>query len=92
MKEEINRFRSKYDGGVTSFRAEDLDPRRWPYRHPQRWGEKVKWPFTMLHDIYSLGVVLLEIGLWQSLIKPVADSEAKLATDNRTRNLLASRQ
>jgi hypothetical protein len=63
--------------GVNSFCAEDLDPMRWPYRHPQRWGEKVKWPFTMLHDIYSLGVVLLEIGLWQSLIKPVADSERR---------------
>lgn len=35
------------------------------YRHPERYGEP-DTSFTKTHDIYSLGVVLLEIGLWQT--------------------------
>jgi hypothetical protein len=38
------------------------------YRHPERWGIKASQPFTMLHDIYSLGVVLIEIGSRRSLV------------------------
>ncbi|KAF2470807.1 uncharacterized protein BDR25DRAFT_287024 [Lindgomyces ingoldianus] len=34
------------------------------YRHPDRWGIPKK-PFTKYHDIYALGIVLLEIGLWE---------------------------
>jgi hypothetical protein len=34
------------------------------YRHPDRQGPPEK-RFNALHDIYSLGVVLLEIGLWR---------------------------
>ncbi|KAF1830817.1 hypothetical protein BDW02DRAFT_582587 [Decorospora gaudefroyi] len=34
------------------------------YRHPDRQGEPEK-RFNALHDIYSLGVVLLELGLWR---------------------------
>ncbi|KAF5631162.1 ankyrin repeat domain protein [Fusarium tjaetaba] len=38
------------------------------YQHPTRTGSKsVK--FVMQHDIYSLGVCLLEIGLWRSLVE-----------------------
>ncbi|KAF5678211.1 het-s domain-containing protein [Fusarium denticulatum] len=38
------------------------------YQHPTRTGGKsVK--FVMQHDIYSLGVCLLEIGLWRSLVE-----------------------
>jgi hypothetical protein len=34
------------------------------YRHPMRWGlPTVK--FQPIHDVYALGVVLLEIGLWR---------------------------
>lgn len=40
------------------------------YRHPDRQGPPEK-RFNALHDIYSLGVVLLEIGLW----KPAASFE-----------------
>ncbi|KAL4725682.1 hypothetical protein ACLX1H_007833 [Fusarium chlamydosporum] len=37
------------------------------YQHPSRaGGTEVK--FVMQHDIYSLGVCLLEIGLWQSIV------------------------
>ncbi|KAI1280219.1 hypothetical protein F5Y07DRAFT_387067 [Xylaria sp. FL0933] len=43
--------------------AVDLD--RDVYRHPQRFG-KPSYYFTKVHDVYSLGVVLLEIGLWKT--------------------------
>jgi Protein kinase domain len=35
------------------------------YRHPDRWGKPTK-TYTRAHDIYSLGVILLEIFSWQS--------------------------
>lgn len=38
------------------------------YRHPSRQGLNPDWEYIMQHDIYSLGVCLLEIGLWQSLL------------------------
>ncbi|KAL1859506.1 hypothetical protein Daus18300_009651 [Diaporthe australafricana] len=38
------------------------------YRHPSRQGLNPDWEYIMQHDIYSLGVCLLEIGLWQSLV------------------------
>jgi hypothetical protein len=38
------------------------------YRHPSRQGLHVLQQYVMQHDIYSLGVCLLEIGLWQSFV------------------------
>ena len=38
------------------------------YRHPQRQGLYVAEKHRMEHDIYSLGVCLLEIRLWESLV------------------------
>ncbi|KAI0202426.1 hypothetical protein F4808DRAFT_459027 [Astrocystis sublimbata] len=38
------------------------------YRHPQRQGTLVHERYIMQHDIYSLGVTLLEIGLWRSFV------------------------
>jgi hypothetical protein len=38
------------------------------YHHPERWGRTAGMRFSMLHDVYSLGVVLLEIALWDSLV------------------------
>ena len=38
------------------------------YHHPDRWGKISGFKFSMLHDIYSLGVVLLEIAVWDSMI------------------------
>lgn len=37
------------------------------YRHPSRQGLNPTRNYVMQHDIYSLGVCLLEIGLWKSL-------------------------
>lgn len=39
------------------------------YRHPRRQGIKPEEDFVMQHDIYSLGVCLLEIGLWTSFLE-----------------------
>lgn len=38
------------------------------YRHPHRQGLNPEAIFTMQHDIYSLGVCLLEVGLWESFL------------------------
>ncbi|SMR41244.1 unnamed protein product [Zymoseptoria tritici ST99CH_3D1] len=38
------------------------------YRHPQRQGIHPEERYNMRHDIYSLGVCLLEIGLWSSFV------------------------
>ncbi|KAI1126259.1 hypothetical protein F5Y10DRAFT_215006 [Nemania abortiva] len=47
------------------------------YRHPQRQGALVLERYIMQHDIYSLGVCLLEIGLWRSFVwYPAKDGES----------------
>ena len=38
------------------------------YRHPERQGIKPEARYNMGHDIYSLGVCLLEIGFWKPLV------------------------
>ena len=40
------------------------------YRHPERQGSQPEKFYVMQHDIYSLGVVLLEIGLRISFVTP----------------------
>lgn len=38
------------------------------YRHPRRQGPRPDDYYIMQHDIYSLGVCLLEVGMWQSFV------------------------
>jgi hypothetical protein len=38
------------------------------YRHPHRQGLTLEEDYIMQHDIYSLGVCLLEVGLWDSFV------------------------
>ena len=38
------------------------------YRHPHRQGQFLTEQYDMRHDVYSLGVCLLEIGLWESFV------------------------
>jgi serine/threonine protein kinase len=38
------------------------------YRHPRRQGQNPEDDYMMQHDIYSLGVCLLELGLWDSFV------------------------
>ncbi|KAF2163001.1 hypothetical protein M409DRAFT_68654 [Zasmidium cellare ATCC 36951] len=46
----------------------DTDWQKNIYRHPSRQGLSLDQPYCMQHDIYSLGVCLLEIGLWESFV------------------------
>ncbi|KAI0392356.1 hypothetical protein F5Y17DRAFT_477712 [Xylariaceae sp. FL0594] len=59
-------FRSA--AGVTKM-AGDHDWEHNIYRHPERVGEYPAEAYKMQHDIYSFGVCLLEIGLWEPLVK-----------------------
>lgn len=45
----------------------DFELQRNIYRHPDRW-DLPSESFSKVHDIYSLGVILLEIGLWEPII------------------------
>lgn len=38
------------------------------YRHPSRQGIQAQEAYIMQHDVYSLGVCLLELGLWESFV------------------------
>ena len=57
-----------------SGRIGDEDFQKNIYRHPERQGMHPESDFSMLHDIYSLGVVLLEIALWRSFVLPKVDN------------------
>lgn len=39
------------------------------YRHPERQGVEAQNRYNIGHDVYSLGVCLLEIGLWDPLVQ-----------------------
>jgi serine/threonine protein kinase len=60
------------------------------YRHPSRQGIKPEHAYVMQHDVYSLGVCLLEIGLWSSFVTssvppqpgPLLDISEKLTMRN----------
>lgn len=59
----------------------DFNPDRDIYRHPERQGE-LELAFTRLHDIYALGVVLLEIGLWDPALKLQKKEFANATAEN----------
>ncbi|KAJ6079150.1 hypothetical protein N7467_008903 [Penicillium canescens] len=49
------------------------------YQHPDRQGSNPDADYVMQHDIYSLGVCLLEIGLWESLVSSEGHANTLLA-------------
>lgn len=53
---------------VHSIRSSDSLWERDIYRHPGRQGIRPEQTYTFQHDIYSLGVCLLEIGIWRSFL------------------------
>lgn len=50
------------------------------YRHPNRQGMSPEEVYNMQHDIYSLGVCLLEIGLWDSFLSYANDASVPVPT------------
>jgi hypothetical protein len=58
-----------------TYRAGDTRWERNLYQHPKRQGISVEEDFKMQHDIYSLGVCLLEIGLWTSFVRWKEDAD-----------------
>lgn len=61
------------------------------YRHPMRQGRHPDEMYQMQHDIYSLGVCLLELGLWHSFVLqtdppktgPLLEISAELTLNNK---------
>jgi len=56
------------EDGWTQRRGDDALDRNL-YRHPSRQGDSPQEDYVMQHDIYSLGVCLLEIGFWNSFVQ-----------------------
>ncbi|KAF2183705.1 hypothetical protein K469DRAFT_667957 [Zopfia rhizophila CBS 207.26] len=65
----------------------DNDCERNLYRHPDRQGEP-RISFTRLHDLYALGVVLLEIGLWQTVSSMVKEVQVRSGGQRSVTNIL----
>ncbi|KAL4955492.1 prion-inhibition and propagation-domain-containing protein [Aspergillus filifer] len=61
----------------------DFEPEANIYRHPDRQG-RPRLRFGRTHDIYALGVVLLEIGLWVTMSRVMGP---KIAEANKTGKL-----
>jgi len=57
------------------------------YRHPDRQG-RPEQVFNKLHDIYALGVVLLEIGLWEPALSLERNSFAHVKNPKAVRDQL----
>ncbi|KAF7351134.1 Serine/threonine-protein kinase pdik1l-B [Mycena sanguinolenta] len=52
---------------MNSNQAQEILPKRRWYHHPARHGHGRVVQFGIRHDMYSLGVVLLELGMWTRL-------------------------
>ncbi|KAK3291795.1 uncharacterized protein B0H64DRAFT_366146 [Chaetomium fimeti] len=62
-------------GAADTIMAGDMRWDRNVYRHPLRQGNDPAEKYRMHHDIYSLGVCLLEIGLWESFVEYTTEAE-----------------
>lgn len=49
------------------------------YRHPQRQGLQLEKRYHVGHDLYSLGVCLMELGLWEPLITAENDQPPRMS-------------
>ncbi|KAK5988211.1 hypothetical protein PT974_12351 [Cladobotryum mycophilum] len=82
---------SAYLLGFDSFRSVNFQTLRsgdeaWDrnlYRHPSRQGLFAHNDYIMQHDVYSLGVCLLELGLWESLVRYQEDGGSDAEDDNK---------
>ena len=73
-----------------TYRTGDEEGEKNLYRHPRRQGSAPQEDYVMQHDIYSLGVCLLEVGLWQSILNFSTDNEEQAAMASVTETLLPS--
>ncbi|CAI6230900.1 unnamed protein product [Periconia digitata] len=73
-------------------RKGDARLERHVYRHPSRQGLYPETDYMMQHDIYSLGVLLLEIGLWTSFVEYDKDKKPTLLPFIGTKEILADKQ
>ncbi|RPA80706.1 hypothetical protein BJ508DRAFT_415189 [Ascobolus immersus RN42] len=73
-------FATPYLFGFEYSRPEDEETAKTPdfntdtliYKHPARWGAPTAY-FTKIHDVYSLGIILLEVAFWkQAALLPFA--------------------
>jgi hypothetical protein len=71
---------SRLDSGPSA-NLYDGNPIRNLYRHPGRWGPHPSERFSKMHDIYSLGVLLLEIGYWACITELVGKDYQKRGVD-----------
>jgi hypothetical protein len=69
-----------YNQAIT-LRKKDL------YRHPQRQSHDLKEYYVMQYEIYSLGICLLEIGLWRSFILYSQDQKTPTPSQNFVSNV-----
>jgi hypothetical protein len=67
----FERFRP---GATATFLTGDCSWEKNLYRHPKGQGVYPEDRYVMQHDIYSLGVCLVEIGLWNSFVTSVSDA------------------
>ncbi|KAH8672049.1 hypothetical protein BGZ60DRAFT_504986 [Tricladium varicosporioides] len=77
---------SRPDSFFSAGRA-DFSPARDVYRHPDRQG-RPEAVFTKIHDFYALGVVLLEIGLWEPALTLEKNSFANVKNPKAVRDQL----
>ncbi|KAJ0415355.1 hypothetical protein BJY00DRAFT_317893 [Aspergillus carlsbadensis] len=76
MKQGDAALASVFLVGFDTFRSEHghtelIGSTKWQqslYQHPSRIGDHVFQNYLVQHDIYSLGVCLLELGLWESFV------------------------
>ena len=81
----FERFRPQAAGSAI---VGDMVTQRNLYRHPSRQGILPEDLYKMQHDIYSLGVCLLEIGIWTSFLEQpqvgaLLDISIQLAMNNK---------
>jgi hypothetical protein len=88
--------------GFGDIRSQDIDstrligvkePARMVYSHATRIGERAAEPYNVRHDVYSLGIVLLEVALWTSFVSGQGELNGKVFSDKFGRKLeMAGRQ
>lgn len=95
FRDAVSKIDKPYLVGFRDFRFEDgrtyLNPdsawERNLYRHPRRQNSPEE-KYKMQHDMYSLGVCLLEIGLWTSFVAYPSSESTALAGDEDLKQVI----